>query len=222
MSEPAALTFSLLHRVSLRHEGDVALLAADGDDVWAEEMYSGQWLAQYHVAIGRGILACADEDEGRAADLRPLNIPPDAAAPKRAWAAMGLNVAGARQHGLREDDRLADVLHPLSVADKFALADWLHVSPPALLGLAERYVLAECPLAAPDDLLLCCRLRVAVAVTPPDWRGWFAGRLCSRTKSVSCSAGMLVKTRRRRRRDWAVCRACPCIARWTCSARATG
>ena len=171
MPNPIPLQFQIQHRFRLSHVSDVSLLAATEDAAWVEEMYGDLWVAQHQVDFEAGVIASADEDEGRATHLKPLDIPPEAFAPRRAWAALNLNLAGARQRGLREEDRLTDVLRPLSVADKFAVADWLGVPAPALLGLAERYVLAECPLTAPDDLLLCLRLRFAVAVprhTEPD------------------------------------------------------
>jgi hypothetical protein len=128
-------------------------------------------MAQHLLDFERGIVESADEDEGRALDLKPLVIPQRALGPQRAWTAMRLNFTGARHHGLREDDRLADVLRPLDVADKFAVASHLQIPPPSLLGIAESYVLAECNLTAPDDMLVCRRLRIAVAVprqTGPD------------------------------------------------------
>lgn len=164
MPDPMPLRFSLVRRVMLPHEGDVSLLALSENRLWVEEMYGDQWMAQHCLDLDGGIIASADEDEGRGVNLRPLALPADALTPRRAWAAMRLNYAGSRHRGLREEDRLSDVLHAVSVADKFALAAWLNITPPAVLGVAESYVLAECPLAAPDDLLLCRRLRVAVAV----------------------------------------------------------
>lgn len=164
MADPVPLQFSLIRRIFLPHDGDASLLALSGNRLWAEEMYGDQWLAQHELDLDQGIVASADEDEGRRTDLKPLTIPDGAVAPRRAWATMRLNFAGARHRGLREEDRLAEVLHAIPVADKFALADWLQVASPAVLGIAESYVLAECPLAAPDDWLLCRRLRIAVAI----------------------------------------------------------
>ena len=164
VAEPVLIQFALQHRIPLRHAGDVSLLAAREDEVWVEETYGDLWVAQHEVHVEVGLVASVDEDEGRAGDLKPLDIPAGAFAPRRAWAALRLNMVGARDHGLRDEDRLNDVLRPLSVEDKFAVAAWLGVPAPSLLGLAERYVLAECALAAPDDLLLCLRLRFAVAV----------------------------------------------------------
>lgn len=164
MSEPTPLEFALIRRVALPHHGDVSLLALDGGRLWVEEWYGDQWMAQHCVDLEHGIIESADEDEGRATGLKPLVIPSGAAVPRRVWAAMRLNYAGARQRGLRDEDRLSDMLHAVSVADRFALADRLQLAPAAVLGLAESYILAECPLAAPDDLLLCRRLRVALAV----------------------------------------------------------
>lgn len=164
MADPVPLRFSLIRRFALPHEGDASLLAVRGNQLWAEEMYGDQWLAQHELNLDGGIVASADEDEGRATNLKPLLMPDDAIAPRRAWATMRLNFAGARHRGLREADRLAEVLRAIPVAEKFALASSLKVDSPTVLGLAESYGLSECPLAAPDDWLLCRRLRIAVAV----------------------------------------------------------
>ncbi len=164
MTGSDALRFTLIQRHPLRHESDVCLLAATASSVWVEEVYGEGWLAQHCLSLDGTISASVDEDEGRAADLSPLPIPPGAARPQRAWAALSLNHAGPRRRGLREEDRLLDLLPALPVADKLALAAYLRVPPPSVLGLTESYVLAESTLTGPADLLVCRRLRAALAV----------------------------------------------------------
>jgi hypothetical protein len=164
MSEPRDLQFSLLCRHPLAHAGDVGILGVTSDSVWAEEVYGEGWVAQHQVGIDDGIRASVDEDEGRATGLKPLSIAPEAVVPRRGWDTMGLNFAGARRHGLREEDRLLDVVQSLRPGDRFALAEHLRLPAPTLLGIAESYVLAEAPLTGPTDWLVCRRLRIAHAV----------------------------------------------------------
>jgi hypothetical protein len=164
MSEHERLHFSLLFRHPLRHAGAVGLLGATRDSVWAEEVYGEGWVAQHRIGIEDGVRASVDEDEGRATGLKPLAIADEAVLPRRGWDTMGLNFAGARHHGLREEDRLLDVAQSISVAGRFALAERLHLPAPTLLGIAESYVLAEAPLTGPTDWLVCRRLRIAHAV----------------------------------------------------------
>ncbi|HYO88218.1 MAG TPA: hypothetical protein VER79_06185 [Candidatus Limnocylindrales bacterium] len=164
MFDTLPLTFTLRYRFPLRHSGDVGLLGATAESLWVEEMYGDGWLAQHRVEMDSTISASVDEDEGRAADLRPLLVAPEAVAPRRGWDAMGLNFAGARHRGLRAEDRLLDVIQSISVADKVALAAQMDVPMSALLGVAESYVLAECPLTGPTDMMVCRRLRIACAV----------------------------------------------------------
>lgn len=164
MTDSAPLTFTLLQRFPLRHAGDAGLLGAGADALWVEEMYGEGWMAQHQLALDGTISASVDEDEGRATDLSPLIIPPEAVIPRRGWNTMGLNFTGARRRGLREEDRLLDVLQPLGIADKAALSARLSLPMPSLLGIVESYVLAECALGEPTDWLVCRRLRVACAV----------------------------------------------------------
>ena len=164
MPSVVPLTYTQRYHVSFHHEGDVALLAASDAGIWAEEVYGDGWMAQHRLDEDGAIVESVDEDEGRRADLRPLTIPSTAVHPRRAWASMHLNIAGARHRGLREADRLMDVVHSLPIADKLAVAAHLAIEPFAVLGIAESYVLAECALTAPNDLMICRRLRIAVAV----------------------------------------------------------
>lgn len=164
MTPSAALRFTLIDRHPLRHAGDVCLLAATESSVWVEELYGDGWLAQHRLEFDGAFSASVDEDEGRAADLSPLPIPPGAIRPQRAWSALSLNHAGPRRRGLREEDRLLDLLPALPIADKLALAAYLGLPTPSVLGLTESFVLAESPLTDPADLLVCRRLRAAVVV----------------------------------------------------------
>lgn len=164
MIDPVSLTFTLLRRFPLRHTGDTGLLGAGDDALWVEEIYGDGWMAQHQLALDGTISASVDEDEGRITDLSPLIIPPEATIPRRGWNTMGLNFTGARRRGLREEDRLLDVLRPLSIAGKAALSARLDIPIPNLLGIAESYVLAECALSGPTDWLVCRRLRIAHTV----------------------------------------------------------
>jgi hypothetical protein len=87
--------------------------------------------------------------------LKNVSVPPD----------HPLNYKGARYRGLREEDRIQDVVQPLSIAEKMQLLPHLSiaVSPMALLGIAEIAVLAETPITS-SETWVCLRLRIAYAL----------------------------------------------------------
>jgi len=76
---------------------------------------------------------------------------------------MSLNFSGPRHRGLRGLERLLDLVRPLSIQDKMALASRysLSIPPPLIFGLAESYVLSEAALVHPDIYVVCRRLRIA-------------------------------------------------------------
>jgi hypothetical protein len=82
------------------------------------------------------------------------------------WNGKPLDFLGPRHRGLRDLERVADIVRPLEVATKFRIARQLNLAiPPALLlGLAESYVIAEAELIRPTDYLVCRRLRLAYAL----------------------------------------------------------
>ena len=122
----------------------------------------------------------ADEDEtiihntlnihGRyVTDAPPLD---DILQPLHGTVTSFLNFNGARLRGHRATERVNDVVRHIPVVLKQQLIDHLglDVTPGALLGMAESYVLSEARL--PDDqYIVCRRLRFIHALTapPPDY-----------------------------------------------------
>lgn len=140
-------------------------MSADGT-LYVEEMYGDGWLAQHALAHDGTRVASVDEDEGARHHVTPLELPPDLVRPQRGWHSAALNFAGPRHRGLREAERVADLVRPVSVADKMALAGQhqLEIPPPMILGLAESFVLAEAALNPPHSYLVCRRVRFAYAM----------------------------------------------------------
>ena len=154
----------------LRHRGDCNLLGATGDGrLYVEEMYGDGWLAQHALGPDGQIGESVDEDGGAGDDLHALTLPADAAHSQPGWHSVALNFAGPRHRGLRDPERIADVVQPIAIPDKMRLvgAYRLPTTPPMLLGLAESFVLAEAPLQLPHLFVVCRRVRLAYALPSP-------------------------------------------------------
>lgn len=133
--------------------------------IYVEEEYDG-WIAQHAIRPDGTFLASQDEDHGQKVPDHWLQLPPTAHRPTPPRATLRLNFSGPRHRGLREDERIAEAVRPLSIESRMFIAQRisLPVMPPLLLGLAESYVLAETLFTAPDVYLVCRRLRLAYAL----------------------------------------------------------
>jgi len=152
---------------SLAHAGDCTLLGVTPDGVvYVEELYGdGAWLAQ-HIIGADGHMTSSDEKHGSNIPISPIRLSPETLKPSRVWQTMWLNFSGARHRGLREADRVDAVVKPISIAEKVMLAQRLQlpVAAPAVLGLAESYVLAEADVIRKEWMVVCRRLRFAYAL----------------------------------------------------------
>ncbi|PJF26140.1 MAG: hypothetical protein CUN53_09220 [Phototrophicales bacterium] len=161
-------TFPLTYLASLplRYAGDCTLLGVSADhQIYVEEIYGEQgWIAQHQIDMERGIIASLDEESEARTLLDPL--PSDVIQPQSCWNTMKLNYAGPRWRGLREPERLLEMLRPISTADKIEVVKLLGLSlpPPMLLGVAESYVLSEACVLPPDVFFVCRRVRLAIAL----------------------------------------------------------
>jgi len=157
-------------RLTLAHHGDCGLLGiAPGPVVYVEEFYGEDgWLAQRALHLDGAVTAEMDEAHGARAGAPPLELPADLIRPASVNHTRSLNFSGPRWRGMRAEERIDDMVFPLPVAAKIALAQrvQLDVPPPLLLGIAESRALAETPLA-PDCWLVCRRLRLAYALPQP-------------------------------------------------------
>ncbi len=164
------LRFESIATFPLSHAGDCSLLGVGGDgSLFVEEIYGDGWVAQHALSADGTLIASVDEQNGDATDLQPLPLPDDLKQPHAGWHTMPLNFSGPRQRGLREPERVLELVKPLTFAEKLLLHQRYALDvPPLLLGLAESYVMAEAPLAGAWLFVVCRRIRVAAALPQPE------------------------------------------------------
>jgi hypothetical protein len=155
--------------ITLPHNGDCTLIGIGSDfTIYTEEIYTDEaWIAQHAVQIDGKFVASVDEQYGETAEVTPLVLPDDLVRAQPGWHTIkALNFAGPRHRGMRESDRITDILQPLTLMEKMSLVKRLAlpIAPPALLGLAESYVLAEAELQRPYLYVVCRRVRIAYAL----------------------------------------------------------
>lgn len=153
------LRLSDVARVGLPLMGEAALLGVTPAGVVYVEAYSDD---QDEAAVWR----VSANDEPVHAPL--TDLPQRFISPVRHDAAEMLHFVGARWRGLRDEDRVASLVQPLSIAAKMTLIARLSldVMPPMLLGVLESRVRSVCEVA--DALLVCRTVRLALAL--PDKR----------------------------------------------------
>jgi len=160
---------NFLTSVPLLHHDDCRLLGIDPDlTIYVEEIYGDDdLLAQHAITPAGAIIQSVDEQESPN-NFAPLALPANLQRPAPVNHAQKLSFSGPRQRGLREAERITDVVRPLEVPTKIKLIQQLKLDilPPQILGIAESRVLAEAHLS-PDTCLVCRRLRIAYALTTP-------------------------------------------------------
>ena len=160
----------ILNRVGIHplphsdRSGSPALVGIDSRGQVALEMIYGKdgWLVQYVIAADGTLIAQRDEDYGRNHAFEPLDLSDFSnLLPHLPDAVQDLAFAGGRWRGLRETDRVPDILHPLTVSEKTALNAYGFAGP--ILGIVESKV---CAAAKINDHwhLLCRQLRIAFSV----------------------------------------------------------
>lgn len=155
---------------SLIYSGDASLLGVTHDGwIYAEELYGhDDWLAQHRLTRTGGIVESVDESSGANLDMKPLSLPDDIITPDHKSCCEALHFSGARLRGLLSEERIDEIVLPLSVADKIELVDYMEwdIDPMQLIGIAESVVLAHTRL--PDETLIVCRrVRVAYRLVEP-------------------------------------------------------
>lgn len=169
MSTP---TLTYLRSFDLLYEGDCSLLAVTPElKILVEEIYTEDaWIAQHEFNFQGELLQSVDEKTGANTDLTPLAIPDGSSIPQSAWHTMKkLNFSGPRHRGIRESERVGEMVQPLLIQEKMALIKRLelNIAPMLLLGLAESYVLAEAEIQRPYLYIVCRRIRLAYALPEP-------------------------------------------------------
>ena len=156
--------------IELKYRGDCSLLGVSDDlRIHAEEIYSDDaWIAQHIYTLDGAERETVDEDFGKNKDVKPLHLSGAIERPHPGWHCMGLNYSGPRHRGLRGPERIVDTVQPLSIGTRMTIQPYLRVkvAPPALLGIAESYVISEAELIRPNLYLVCRRIRVAYALSP--------------------------------------------------------
>lgn len=161
--EETELTY--VSSVNLAHHQECVLLGVTPDfTIYIEEMYGeDEWIAQ-HIMSADGVhLHSADENHGKRS-LPPLALPANIVRPRSGGdQARFLDFSGPRLRGMREPERIQDMLHPLSISLKVSLIERfaLPVIPPTLLGLAESYITSEADILSGISAVVCRRLRLA-------------------------------------------------------------
>ena len=155
--------------IPLQYQDDCGLLGIRPDmTLYVEETYTEEhWFAHYALTLEGILIERIDEYYGKRPDARPMKLPDDAI-PNRVGGrvATDLNYMGARHRGMRDLERIAESVRPLTMPTKMKLVEklGLDVMPPMIFGIAESYVLSEAVLI-PDELYLVCRrLRIAYAL----------------------------------------------------------
>jgi len=167
------MNFSLKFVTSLplAHMGDCSLIGVTDDlTVYAEEIYGEEgWLAQHALKLDQRVLKSTDENVGKNRHFETLTLPDDLIRSQPCKHTASLTFGGARHRGLREPERIAELVRPLTIQTKITLIERLklNILPPMLLGIAESYVLAEASLFSTDLFMVCRRLRLAYALPQP-------------------------------------------------------
>jgi hypothetical protein len=171
------MTFTFLRTVPLSHNGDCGLLGVAPDlSFYVEEIYGDEgWMAQAAYDFEGQLLAAVDEASGDNQGVERLLKPKGLVRPRTGASNTELNYGGARHRGLVMEDRVEEMLRPLSIEDKMLLVEEgavPSVPPPYVLGLAQSYVVSEVQLISPGEdggplFLLSRRLRVAYRLPEP-------------------------------------------------------
>ena len=157
-----------LATIELSHSGDCALLGIGHDGlVYVEELYGEHdWLAQHKLSLGDGLVKSVDEYYGTESVDTTLQMPERLHRPQRIRDLDHLNFSGARRRGLMVDERIEDLVRPLSIAEKVELVEYLDwdIDPLRLLGIADSIILSCCHVD--DDVFVVCRrTRIAYRLT---------------------------------------------------------
>lgn len=144
----------------LGHAGSCNLLGITSAGIlYVEVIDSNNWVIQYR--IDESTQQVADEQAGDTLFM----LPDDLIEPRDAEKAVLLNHIGPRYRGMREPERIADMVQPLTVMQKMPLIQHfdLKIPPMLLLGMGESRVLSEAVLSE-SEVIVCRRVRLVYAL----------------------------------------------------------
>lgn len=156
MMSPAkdAPTCHLSHRHTVRLSGmiDAAFIGVTAAQSVIMAGYDAQDAAHYASVV----------DDGQ---VNPITVVPEINTEPDAAAGQWWHRVGARWRGLRESDRLADLVEPLTIMQKMTLIEQLglNIPPPLLMGIAESRV-HSAVMITPACVFVCRTVRLAVAL----------------------------------------------------------
>lgn len=125
--------------------------------IYAETFSQTDEIVTYwQIAAGQTVQQIAEDT------LDFANLPPDLIEPQPVPLAHPWNFSGARQRGLRAEDRINALVRPLTIMQKMTLIPrlGLAITPMQLLGIAETRLLSQVVFPAGDGVL-CRMLRFA-------------------------------------------------------------
>lgn len=159
-SQPVKPHLHYTRSIPLKHKGECQFAGISTEDVvYVDELHGeDDWMAQYAFQLDGTLIGFHDESNS---DFGKLWLNPQPITrPTRLPSPHPLHFGGARLRGMRQEDRIQDIVHPLTIAEKMALSSRLHLTAP-LIGLAESHVLAAAQLEGTPFSMVCRRLRVA-------------------------------------------------------------
>lgn len=154
----------MLNDVRLAHEARVSLPLADETALLGVTQDGAVFLEAYSEDQDEAVLWRISLRDGLQ-EATPAAVSPQLITPGRHDTAEMLHYVGARWRGLRDEDRIASLVQPLSIAAKMTLVEKLSldVLPPMLLGVLESRVRSVCELTK-SHLLVCRTVRLALAL----------------------------------------------------------
>jgi len=163
-------TLEHLVTYDLLYGGDCKLLGVTHDGhIYIEELYGDDdWLAQHDVSIDGGIVHSVDEAQGNNLHITLLELPDGIIKPNPKSCCDYLEFSGSRLRGMLADERIEEVVYPLTVEDKIALVEFMEwdIAPPQIIGIAESTVLSHTQISE-SIMLVCRRIRIAYRLMQP-------------------------------------------------------
>ncbi len=155
--------FQYIQSSHLAHNADCELLGIQPDmTLYMREYHEDDEATIHLMNIESAVTKSWDENDVSAQNA----LPADLIQPTQPRFSTALNYAGPRHRGMREAERVMDIVKPLTIQTKMQVIQHLNMSimPMALLGIAESSVLAEALLEQPGLCMVCRRIRLAYAL----------------------------------------------------------
>lgn len=157
------------HSIRLHHHGDAYIQGISHDrKVTVDELYGDDDNMAQHIITWDGTFVRSIDVPADASVPKTLELPADATRPTSPQRSRQQDFHGARLRGKRADERIDDLVRPLSLTEKMLLGSHLGLNVPApmILGIAESVALAEATLSDTHSVI-CRRWRIVYALMQP-------------------------------------------------------